>query len=84
MKHSAILYCTSPNGKFFDGKASPFATTIVYRVTGRSVSNFTIKPDQVSPLLNIIRDLTFTNCLGSHVEVYKILTLLYLNKVRNI
>ena len=82
IKHSAILYCTSPNSKFFDGKTSPFATTLVYRVSGGSVSSFTVKPNQISPLLNIMRDLNFINCLGSHVEVYKVLTLLYFNKVR--
>jgi len=81
IKHSSILYCTSPNSKFFDGKSSPFPTAIVYRVSSRSVSRLTIKKNNVPSLLGMIRDLNFMRCISSHVEVYKLITLLFFNKL---
>lgn len=81
MKHSSILYCTTPNSKFFEGTLSPFPTSLVYRINGNSVGDFATKSNQLLPLFDTIKDFTFINSLGFHTEMYKILTLLFFYKI---
>ena len=81
LKNSTALYCTLPDGDLLGSKNSPLTTTVVYPIGGRSVGEV---PRSGHHLMNphcLLHQFYLNSVIGCYVEVYKIITLLYLNNL---
>lgn len=81
LKNSTALYCTLPDGELLRSKNSPFSTSVVYPVGGRSVGEVPKPNHALTNPYCLLHQFYLHSVIGCHVEVYKILILLHLNNL---
>lgn len=81
LKNSTALYCTLPDKDLLTSKSSPFSTTMVYPVGGRTVGEVpSINHHLLNPV-SLLHEFYLQATMSCYIEIYKILVLLYVNQL---